>query len=236
MNLRRTTQRSIALLAVVVTSFSALTPAPANAFAINNMGPAMWIELCSLQGKKRIAVYGAGIPVAGISASVDDSQSVSHTAVHCPFCHIEHAPAALPAASAGAVLGTATRRILSLSDALIGQVSVSEAINSRRDFKPSMRVELSAGWAQAFTQNVGAVMQLNRRHRAREPGTQAEPANSGSTRAEISPGTVLGVGQASTLYAYLQVPIYQRVNGHSTGVAQLTSGRVDERFLAVGRA
>ena len=99
-----------------------------------------------------------------------------------------------------------------------------------------MRVELSAGWAQAFTQNVGAVMQLNRRHRAREPGTQAEPANSGSTRAEISPGTVLGVGQASTLYAYLQVPIYQRVNGHSTGVAQLTSGRVDERFLAVGGA
>ena len=56
-------------------------------------------------------------------------------------------------------------------------------------------------------------MQLNLRHRARDTGTQAEPANSGSTRAEISPGITLGVGQASTLYAYLQVPIYQRVNG-----------------------
>ena len=56
-------------------------------------------------------------------------------------------------------------------------------------------------------------MQLNLRHRARDTGTQAEPANSGSTSAEISPGITLGVGQASTLYAYLQVPIYQRVNG-----------------------
>ena len=173
----------------------------------------MWIELCSVQGNKRIAVDSAGVPLAGIAGSDDGSQGVAHLAEHCPFCHIEHAAAALSATSAGVVLGTATRRILSLSDALIGQVSVSEAINSRRDFKPSMRVELSAGWAHAFTQNVGAVMQLNRRHRAREPGTQAEPANSGSTRAEISPGTVLGVGQASTLYAYLQVPIYQRVNG-----------------------
>ena len=213
MNLRRTTQRWIALLAVVVMSFSALAPALANAFAINNMGPAMWIELCSVQGKKRIAVDCAGVPIAGNSAGEDDSQSVSHTVAHCPFCHIEHAPVALSAASAGVVLGTATRRILSLSDALIGQVSVSQAINSRRDFKPGTRVELSAGWAHAFIQNFGAIMQLHLRHRARDTGTRAEPANSGSTRAEISPGTTLGVGQASTLYADLQVPIYQRVYG-----------------------
>ena len=86
MSLRRTTQRWIALLAVVVMSFSALAPALANAFAINNMGPAMWIELCSVQGKKRIAVDGAGVPLAGIAASDDASQGVAHLAAHCPFC------------------------------------------------------------------------------------------------------------------------------------------------------
>ena len=36
MSLRRTTRRWIALLAVVVVSFSALTPTLANAFATNN--------------------------------------------------------------------------------------------------------------------------------------------------------------------------------------------------------
>ena len=124
----------------------------------------MWIELCSVQGNKRIAVDSAGVPLAGIAASDDGSQGVAHLAAHCPFCHIEHAAAALSAASASVVLGTGTRRTLSLSDALIGQGSVSQAINSRRDFKPGTHVELSAGWAHAFTQNLGAVMQLNLRH------------------------------------------------------------------------
>ena len=111
----------------------------------------MWIELCSVQGKKRIAVDCAGFPLTGIAGSDDGSHGVAHLAEHRPFCHIGHAPAALPAASAGVVLGTGTRRILSLSDALIDRVSVSQAINSRRNFEPGMRVELSAGWAHAFT-------------------------------------------------------------------------------------
>ena len=112
MNLRRTTQRWIALLAVVVVSFSALAPALANAFAINNMGPAMWIELCSVQGKKRIAVDSAGVPLAGIAGSDDASQGVAHLVEHCPFCHIEHAPAALPAASPIAVSHDTRQRAL----------------------------------------------------------------------------------------------------------------------------
>ena len=103
MHLRRTIQRWIASIALVVVTFAALAPALANAFAINNMGPAMWIELCSAHGKKRIAVDGAGVPIAGIAASEDGSQSVAHMAEHCPFCHIEHAPVALPAASAANV-------------------------------------------------------------------------------------------------------------------------------------
>ena len=111
------------------------------------------------------------------------------------------------------VLGIASRRTLGLSDALIGQASVSQALNSREDFKPGTRVELSAGWSHAFTQNFGAVVQLNLRHRVRDSGAQAESANSGSTSADVSPGLTFSVGQASTLYAYLQVPIYQRVNG-----------------------
>ena len=194
----------------------------------------MWIEFCSVQGKKRIAVDDAGVPIAGNSASEDDSQSVSHTAAHCPFCHIEHAPVALSAASEGVVLGTATRRILSLSDALIDRASMSQAINSRRNFEPGMRVELSAGWAHAFTQNLGAVMQLNLRHRARDTGTQAEPANSRSTRAEISPATWRGSGvHAVRVSASADLPEGQ---WHSTGATQVISGRVDERFLAVGGA
>ena len=96
----------------MLVTFAALAPALVNAFAINNMGPAMWIELCSAHGKKRIAVDGAGVPIAGIAASEDGSQSVAHMAEHCPFCHIEHAPAALPAASPIAVSHDTRQRAL----------------------------------------------------------------------------------------------------------------------------
>ena len=112
MHLRRTIQRWIASIALVVVTFAALAPALANAFAINNMGSAMWIEFCSVQGKKRIAVYSAGVPLAGIAASDDGSQGVAHLAEHCPFCHIEHAPAALPAASPIAVSHDTRQRAL----------------------------------------------------------------------------------------------------------------------------
>jgi len=111
------------------------------------------------------------------------------------------------------VLGLAGRQGMGLSDALIGQASVSQALNSREDFKPGTRIELSAGWSHAYSQNLGTVLQLNLRHRGRDSGLQSEPANSGSTTVDLSPGVTIGVGPSSTLYAYLQLPVYQKVNG-----------------------
>ena len=111
------------------------------------------------------------------------------------------------------VVGVAGRHALGPADALIGQVSVSQALNTREEFKPGRRVELSAGWSHAYSQNLGAVLQLNARQRARDSGAQSEPDLSGSTTIDLSPGITVGVGHASTLYAYVQVPVYQKVNG-----------------------
>jgi hypothetical protein len=111
------------------------------------------------------------------------------------------------------LFGVAARRTVGPADALIGQASVSQALNSREDFKPGRRTELSAGWSHAYTHQLGAVLQLNLRHRARDSGAQAEPDNSGSTTLDLSPGITLGAGPASTLYAYVQLPLYQKVNG-----------------------
>ena len=103
MHLRRATQRFIASLALAVVAFAALAPAVANAFGINNMGPMAWIELCSGQGTMRIAVDSAGDPIASVNGADDSRQNAAHMTEHCPFCHIEHTPAALPPAIAPAV-------------------------------------------------------------------------------------------------------------------------------------
>jgi hypothetical protein len=111
------------------------------------------------------------------------------------------------------LIGVAGRVATGMSDALIGQASVAHALNQREDFKPGRRVELSAGWSHAYSRNLGAVLQINLRRRSRDSGAQAEPDNSGSTTLDLSPGITLGVGPASTLYAYMQLPLYQKVNG-----------------------
>ena len=111
------------------------------------------------------------------------------------------------------VLGVALRRALAMADALVVQASVGAALNTREDFKPGRRVELSAGWSHAFSHEWGAVLQLNARQRERDSGAQAEPDNSGSTMVDLSPGLTVAVGPASTLYAYIQQPLYQKVNG-----------------------
>ncbi len=113
----------------------------------------------------------------------------------------------------GLVLGLAGRHAVGLTDALIGQASVTAALNSREDFRPGTRLELSAGWSHAYSPHLGTVLQLNLRHRTNDCGAQAEPQNSGSTLIDLSPGITLGVGPASTLYAYVQLRLYQKVTG-----------------------
>ena len=93
--LRRTGQRLLAALAVLVMSVTALAPALAN--ALGRSSPVMWVELCSADGTRRIAVDAASTPAD------TTQQSATHVSEHCPFCQIGHAEAALPAAPAPAL-------------------------------------------------------------------------------------------------------------------------------------
>jgi len=111
------------------------------------------------------------------------------------------------------VLGVADRRAIGMNDALIGQASIGAALNRHEDFRPGARFELSAGWSHAFSPRWGSVVQLNLRQRGHDSGAQAEPGNSGSTIVDLSPGITVAVGSGSTLYAYAQVPLYQKVTG-----------------------
>ena len=112
-----------------------------------------------------------------------------------------------------AIAGVAGRKVLGARDALIGQASLTQALNAREDFKPGYRLEVSGGWSHAFSRDLGAVLQVNVRQRGHDSGLQAEPGNSGSTTVDLSPGISLGVGERSTLYAYVQLPLYQKVTG-----------------------
>lgn len=112
-----------------------------------------------------------------------------------------------------AVTGIAARHALGGTDAAVAQVSVSAALNKHEEFRPGARFEGSVGWSHAFSANWGTVLQVNAQHRASDSGAQAEPSNSGSTTVSLSPGVTVGLGNSSTIYAYVQVPVYQKVKG-----------------------
>jgi hypothetical protein len=112
-----------------------------------------------------------------------------------------------------AVLGAAARRAVGLVDAAVGQLSWTQSLNSREDFKPGYHLQASVGWSHAFTHDLGSVLQLNFHRRGHDRGAEAEPENSGATTVDVSPGLTLATGSASTVYAYLQLPVYRRVTG-----------------------
>lgn len=90
MHLRRPKQQIVAAFTAMVLLFAALAPSVAAALGITS--PAMWVELCSADGGKRV-VLDPSAP-----AGNGDRSAVQHLSEHCPFCHIEQAPLALPPA------------------------------------------------------------------------------------------------------------------------------------------
>jgi hypothetical protein len=80
-------------------------------------------------------------------------------------------------------------------------------------FRPGTGVNLSTGvrWRGA-----GAIVpeaQLNARFEQRESGSEADVQNSGATLLYVSPGVSWAATPRVGLYAFAQLPVYQRVNG-----------------------
>lgn len=123
------------------------------------------------------------------------------------------------------VVGFAAREATGTRDAAIAQLSFAAPLNKRDEFRPGTRLEASVGWSHAYSPTLGTVLQINLRKRGHDSGAHAEPDLSGSTTIDLSPGLTLGVSHSSTLYAFVQLPLYQKVTG-----IQL----VPKRSLAIG--
>jgi len=93
------------------------------------------------------------------------------------------------------------------------QVLLQQPLNSRDGFKPGTGVNLSGGVRWVGEGAVVPQLQLNARIEGRESGANADVANSGASLLYVSPGASMAVTDRLQLYGFMQVPIYQRVNG-----------------------
>lgn len=93
------------------------------------------------------------------------------------------------------------------------QANFQVPMNSYHEFRPGWQSLVDVGGRWDATDKLGLMLQLNAIYKARDSGAEAEPEDSGSTTFSLSPGLTYAVTPTVQVYAFVQLPIYQRVNG-----------------------
>jgi hypothetical protein len=94
------------------------------------------------------------------------------------------------------------------------QALAQSALNSRDEFRPGNALTLSAGIRYTGYTAVTPNIQLNLRAENHESGANADIANSGATLIYLSPGLIGNISHDFQLFAFVQIPVYQRVSGY----------------------
>ena len=100
------------------------------------------------------------------------------------------------------------------------QATVQLPLNSHEDFRPGRRLMADIGMRYQAFEKTSLLLQLNALVRGRDSGAQAEPEDSGGRSLFISPGVSYALAENVQVYGFLQLPLYQYVNG-----VQLTARR-----------
>ena len=104
-------------------------------------------------------------------------------------------------------------RVLGSDSSWFADLLVQQPLGSYHNFKPGTRVSFDVGYRYEATDNFALMLQLNALHKDRDRGSEAESENSGGKFLFISPGLSYGISKSAQFYAYVQLPIYQYVNG-----------------------
>lgn len=104
-----------------------------------------------------------------------------------------------------------------------GQLQLQQPLNSRNNFKAGTGLNLNLGVRYTKSETFVPQLQINARAEKREQGAEADVENSGATLVYLSAGGTWNITRRFSAYAFLQAPIYQRVNGLQIEATQLAS-------------
>lgn len=101
--------------------------------------------------------------------------------------------------------GTAARRFVG--------VQTQMPLRERDHYRPGAQYSIDLGVDYALSQDWKGLLQLNAQIKGRDRGAEAEPTDSGGSFVWLSPGLSYSVSSGHQLYGFVQLPLYQRVNG-----------------------
>ena len=111
------------------------------------------------------------------------------------------------------LLGGYFRRMLGTGASWFADALLQQSLNTHDEFRPGARWSLDLGYRREATDRLGLMLQLNFLHRRRDKGAAAEADDSGGNALFLSPGASYVLGEKLQLYGFLQLPLYQYVNG-----------------------
>lgn len=93
------------------------------------------------------------------------------------------------------------------------QVLLQLPLSSKDGFRPGAGLNATAGVRYAGDSRLVPHLQINARFERPESGDNADVPNSGASLVYLSPGATMHLGERLQVFGFVQVPIYQRVNG-----------------------
>ncbi len=113
-----------------------------------------------------------------------------------------------------ALIGGFVSQVLPLADSSwFVQVLAQHPLNSRDEYRPGKRLSLDLGYRYELSDQAGLMLQLNALWRGRDSGAAAEPGDTGGRFFYLSPGFSYSLSKALQVYTFVQLPLYQHVNG-----------------------
>jgi hypothetical protein len=111
------------------------------------------------------------------------------------------------------LLGAYFSRQLGSGSSWFTDVQVQQPLNSHDNFKPGLRVGFDVGYRYGASDKLTLMVQLNALYKDRDQGSEAEPEDSGGNFLFVSPGLSYVIAKKVQLYSFVQLPLYQYVNG-----------------------
>ena len=94
------------------------------------------------------------------------------------------------------------------------QFNIKTPLNSRSNYKPGTQESLMAGVRYTGWHTLIPQLQVNGRITSRDSGDEADVPNSGGSSVFLSPGVTYEFNSKLSTYVFVQIPLYQNLNGY----------------------
>jgi hypothetical protein len=96
-------------------------------------------------------------------------------------------------------------------------------LNSKDEYKPGSSLNLNLGFRYLESEKFTPQIQINARVSNKDSGNNATPDDSGGKTIYLSPGMTFHINKKLNLYTFLQLPVYQNLNGYQLAPKYIVS-------------